>query len=88
MTNIEMDKWIKQHEANLQFQNKGNIGQDGDEEDKNQHETEKVAIMILLLKKRNWMNGCQLLLRDNQRLCLPSSLSSAEPVFAVNDELE
>jgi len=26
MTNIEMDKWIKQHEANLQFQNKGNIG--------------------------------------------------------------
>jgi len=26
MTNIEMDKWIKQHEANLQFQNKSNIG--------------------------------------------------------------
>ena len=51
MTNIEMDKWIKQHEANLQFQNKGNIGQDGDEEDKNQDETEKVAIMILLQKK-------------------------------------
>jgi nitrite reductase/ring-hydroxylating ferredoxin subunit len=23
---MEMDKWIKQHEANLQFQNKGNIG--------------------------------------------------------------
>ena len=59
MTNMEMDKWIKQHEANLQFQNKGNIGQDGNEEDKNQHETEKVAIILLLLKKRNCMNGCQ-----------------------------
>ena len=43
-----MDKWIKQHEANLQFQNKGNIGQDGDEEDMNQDETEKVAIRQLL----------------------------------------
>ena len=41
MTNIEMDKWIKQHETNLQFQNKGKMGQDGDEEDKNQHEIEK-----------------------------------------------
>jgi len=26
MTNIEMDKWIKQHETNLQFQNKGKMG--------------------------------------------------------------
>lgn len=56
ITNIEMDKWIKQHEANLQFQNKGNMGQDGDEEDKNRHETEKVALMILLQKKEfGWM---------------------------------
>jgi hypothetical protein len=55
---------------------------------KRKRTTDKVAVMIFLLKKRIWMNSYQLLLRDNQRLCLPSSLSSAEPVFAVNDVLE
>lgn len=45
--------------------------------------------MILLLKNEcDGYGCCRLLLRNAQRLCLPSSLSSAEPVLDVNDEVE
>lgn len=41
-----------------------------------------------MVKNPRGIGYCQLLLRNNQRLCLPSSLSSAEPVVDVNDEVE
>jgi len=39
-------------------------------------------------KRMDEYRGCRSLQRYNQRLCLPSSLSSAEPVLAENDEAE